>query len=175
MVKTKWATISLPVDILNELDDFLLTKDAKKHGYTSKAQIVSLLLRKFLNHELNPFENKFNDEMEEMRRIKKEIEVMKEEVKIENKTGDNIFNSITELTEGKFEEAKNLSLSISKNGNPIVNDPSLKQQIEINTKNEMPYCPYHKAHFCYHISFFSMRYVALGFEALKEKYDTKNN
>ena len=175
MVKTKWATISLPADILSELDEFILTSDAKKYGYTSKAQIVSLLLRKFLNQELNLFEGKPNSEIEEMRKIRKEIEVMKEEVEIENRTGENIFNTISELTEGKFEEVKDLTLNMSKNGNPIINDPSLKQRIKITEKNKMPYCRYHKSYFCYHISFLSMYYVKLGFKVLKEKYSVKNN
>ena len=69
MVKTKWATISLPVDLLDELDKFVLTDDAKKHGLTSKSQIASLLVRKFLDNDIDIFSKSGNKES-----IRKELE-----------------------------------------------------------------------------------------------------
>lgn len=168
MVKPGWSSISLPSELMDGLDEFLDTEESKKIGLKSRSQIITSLIRKFFEIGPSIFENK--SEIEEMKKIKREVEEMKKEIEIENKTGENLFNTLSELTEGKVEEIKNLTINTSKSGEMIINDPSLKKTIEIINKKEIPYCTYHKAHFCYHISFLSMNIVKAGMRALKEKH-----
>jgi len=174
MVKPGWSSISLPSELMDGLDKFLDTKESQKIGLKSRSQIITLLIRKFLNHELNIFEDTSKNEIEEMLKIKKEIEEMKKEVETENRTGDNLFKAISELTEGKSEEIKNLTVKISDDGKVTLHDPSLKELVKISDDKEgLPYCSHHKANFCYHISFISMNLVKEGLKLLKEKHNKK--
>jgi len=174
MGKTDWASVSLPNSLMIKLDESLKLDRVKELGATSRSQIITLLIRKFLDDELNIFEDKSKDEIGEMRKIKKDIEKMKEEVKMENRTGESLYKAISELTEGKSEEIKNLSIKISDDGKVLLHDPSLEDLVQISDDDEgLPYCSHHKANFCYHISFVSMNLVKKGMEALKEKYNEK--
>jgi len=51
MVKTEWTSISLPVPLMKQLDKYLETEDSLMKGYTSKAQVISQIIRKFLQQE----------------------------------------------------------------------------------------------------------------------------
>lgn len=48
MVKPGWSSISLPSELMDGLDKFLDTDESRKLGLKSRSQIISLLIRKFL-------------------------------------------------------------------------------------------------------------------------------
>lgn len=176
MVKTKWATISLPIDMLNKLDAFVLTDESKKHGYTSKSQIVSLLIRKFLNNELNVFDDKPKNEIQNMQKIKDGIKKMMKKLEIEKNTVENMTNLLNKSILGENNEIDdlkidNIKINHSKNGELFINDSSLKKIIKITRKDEMPFCTYHNANFCYHISFISFNMMRFAMQKIKEDYD----
>jgi len=172
MGKTDWASVSLSNSLMMKLDESLKSDKTKELGVTSRAQIITLLIRKFLNNELNIDENSSKNEINEVRKIKKEIEEMKEEIKIDKNTGENLLNTAMELIEGKFQEIKNLTIKISDNEKILLHDPSLKNMVKLTIDEDgLLYCLHHKANYCYHISFISMNYVNKGFRALKEKHN----
>jgi len=49
LARSDWQTVSLPIGLLIRLQDFLLSDYAKRNGFTSKADVISMLLREFLD------------------------------------------------------------------------------------------------------------------------------
>ncbi len=49
MVREDWVSVGIPRGVIDELDSFLRTEDAKKIGVMNRQQIITLLLRKFID------------------------------------------------------------------------------------------------------------------------------
>ena len=49
MARSDWQTVSLPIGLLNRLQEFLRSDYAKRNGFTSKADVISMMLREFLD------------------------------------------------------------------------------------------------------------------------------
>ena len=96
MIKTKWTTISLPSEMLNELDEFAKTHDAKKYGLTSKSQIIALLVRKFLNKGIELLSDSNDLQNKDIEKLEKELTVVQEQLKKYDKllTHEDILNSM---------------------------------------------------------------------------------
>lgn len=76
MVKTKWTTISLPSEMLNELDEFAKTDEGKKYGLTSKSQIIALLVRRFLDKGINLLSESNDLQSNNIEKIGKELTIV---------------------------------------------------------------------------------------------------
>ena len=51
MARSDWQTVSLPIGMLARLQKFLESDVAKNNGFTSKADVLLFILRKFLEEE----------------------------------------------------------------------------------------------------------------------------
>jgi hypothetical protein len=80
MVKTKWTTISLPSEMLNELDEFAKTNEGKKYGLTSKSQIIALLVRKFLDKGIDLLSESNNLQNNNIEKLEKKMSIVQEKL-----------------------------------------------------------------------------------------------
>ena len=169
MGKTDWASVSLPHSLMGKLDESLKLDKVKELGVTSRAQIITLLLRKFLNNELNLLENKSETEIQNMQKMKKDIQKMMKDLQTEKNTVENMTDAMNKTILGENDEIDNLKINYSKNGDLLINDPSLKEIVKITNKNELPFCNYHNANFCYHLTFVSLKIMKIGMQEIKKK------
>lgn len=49
MAVTDWTTVKLPAALIDRLDEFLGSKDAKKMGVGTRPEVIKMLLRNFLD------------------------------------------------------------------------------------------------------------------------------
>lgn len=45
----KWQTIPLPIGLVERIDDFLESKEARKMGVSSRPQLLAMIVRDFLD------------------------------------------------------------------------------------------------------------------------------
>jgi len=84
MAKKDWSSVSLPSDLMEELDKFLETKKASKLGVTSRAQAISHILRNFVKSELKGTDIN-NDNETRFEKIEKELRIIGEKLSKETK------------------------------------------------------------------------------------------
>ena len=49
MAKSDWYSVSMPIGLIERLNEFLKSDYAKKNGFTSKADVLIFILREFLD------------------------------------------------------------------------------------------------------------------------------
>lgn len=83
MAKKDWSSVSLPSDLMDELDKFLETEKALKLGVTSRAQAISHILRNFVKSEFIVNDTN-NDNEKRFETIEKELKTIGEKLSKQN-------------------------------------------------------------------------------------------
>ena len=74
MVKPGWSSISLPSELMDGLDKFLDTNESRKIGLKSRSQIISLLIRKFLEKGTSIISDSDNSQNLTQKQLEKKID-----------------------------------------------------------------------------------------------------
>ena len=73
MGKTSWSSVSLPNSLMGELDRFLESEDSKNIGVSSRSQIISLIIRKFLEKGIDVLSNSDNNQNTSIIKLEKKL------------------------------------------------------------------------------------------------------
>ena len=63
MARSDWISVGISKKIIEELDEFLKTEEARKMGVSNRQQILSLLLKRFLENRSIDTDTGITDQM----------------------------------------------------------------------------------------------------------------
>lgn len=153
MVREDWISIGVQKDLVKKLDLYLKTKEAKEFGMKNRQQVIGLILREFFKKGFGMFE--------------KDVEI--NNLTVERNTAKNMLEMMGKGIIGvnNMENLKHERITSEK---VMIKDKELKKVIEVNMKDEMPYCTYHNSTWCNHIGYVFYLSMMAGFQkTLKNK------
>lgn len=132
MVKPGWSSISLPSELMEGLDKFLSTADAEKIGLKSRSQIISLLIRRFLEKGIVMISDSHESSNAEIKKLEKEFDKKLDDVM------EYIPNIMIQLApmfkDGATEKEVFQALSFFEKANPPFSQVFMKELEKIQKK-----------------------------------------
>ncbi|MCH7967389.1 MAG: hypothetical protein IIB02_08280 [Thaumarchaeota archaeon] len=187
MTKKDWSSVSLPKDLMSELDIFLDTEKAKKIGVNSRSQAISHILRQFVKNT-STFEtgSNFENSKEKLDEMEKE---MKDWQKKSTEAQKMMATMILTMTRNKKEflpkEIFDRDLPIEQNFKKSegiigieatenymkIKDDKLSKPVMVEIKDRKLWCSYDKSNICKHIEYALLKNIGFLFNILKKEIE----
>lgn len=151
MVKNEWVSVSLPFSLIEKIDIFLKSKKAQEYGVTSRSQIISLLMRDFVNNNYHlSYDSNPSNLSEVDDSVVSEDEVSSYVSRFFGSSPENIEEDLSFMEKtGKTTPWKIVSKNCM-----VIKDKTLSEIVYVKMKNKKITCSFHKtAKSCNHILF----------------------